>query len=236
MGVRLFNVSAMHCAMADLLPHRFLFRYSFAVAYDAALPRRGKRLLKLPAACRLPDLGSLDGVEPFGDVRLAWNEGGLGISAEVRGKQRPPVVRPDTPTESDGLQVWLDTRNTQNIHRAGRFCHHFCFLPTGAGGKGNQPLAVQLPIARAREDAPDAHFGDVRIAADVTASGYRIEVWIPAAALSGFDPESAPQLGFYYLLQDAEWGQQFPVVGTEFPVAHDPSLWTTIELAPTGAK
>ena len=38
--------------------------------------------------------------------------------------------------------VWIDTRNTQNIHRAGRFCHRFAFLPVGAGGKPDVRLAT----------------------------------------------------------------------------------------------
>ena len=60
--------------------------------------------------------------------------------------------------------------------------------------------------------------------------GYLLEAWIGAEALSGFEPESNPRLGFYYCLRDAELGEQFLAVGREFPFAHDPSLWATLEL------
>ncbi len=54
---------------------------------------------------------------------------------------------------SDGLRVWIDTRDTHNIHRASRFCHQFVFLPTGGGPRLDQPVAEQTLINRARENA-----------------------------------------------------------------------------------
>lgn len=217
--------------MNQLLPHRFLFRYSLPAKYSAKLPLRGKALLKLSAAHALPDFSDLDSATKFGDIRLAWNEQGIGIAVKVTGKSRPTVCRAAIPTETDGLQVWIDTRNTQNIHRASRFCHHFAFLPAGDGPKGDQPSASQLAIARAREDAPQTHINDVQVRSVIADDGYQLETWIPASALHGFDPESTRQLGFYYLLQDSELGQQYPSVGPDFPIAHDPSLWVTVELA-----
>ncbi len=148
--------------MNKLLPHRFLFRYSMPVRRVKQIPRRGKSLLKLPATCTVPEFGELDDHAAFADVRLGWNAAGLGISAQVTGKQKPLDCRLADPTESDGLQIWIDTRNTQNIHRASRFCHHFCLLPSGAGKKSDQASVQQLPIARAREDAPNTHADEIR--------------------------------------------------------------------------
>jgi len=217
--------------MNELLPHRFLFRYSFAVPQVRALPRSGKRLLNLGKNCVLPDFAELEGKENFGDVSLAWNQQGLGISVRVRGKQQPLETRSTEPTESEGLQVWIDTRNARNIHRAGRFCHHFCLLPQGGGKNGRDPLVVQRPIARAREEAPDQHADEIQLVSSVTSSGYLLEAWFPTDALHGFDPEASRELGFYYYLRDSELGEQWLSVGPEFPFAHDPSLWATIELA-----
>ncbi len=218
--------------MNQLLPHRFLFRYSFPVRHVAQVPRRGKSLLKLPAGCALPDFAELDSGKPFAEVRLAWNEAGLAIMAQVDGPPHNFDCRLNEPAESDGLQVWIDTRNTQNIHRAGRFCHHFCLMPAGGGSDGMQPTARQLTIARAREDAPAEHSNEIRVNRRDSAGSYAIEAWIPAAALNGFDPEAAPELGFYYLLRAGELGEQYLSVGPDFPIAHDPSLWSTIELQP----
>jgi len=216
--------------MAAILPTRFLFRYAVSVRYEAKLPRKGARLLDLPADSAWPPFDSLENERPLGDLRLAWNETGFGVSVELRGKKRRPQCSTPLPTMADGLQVWIDTRNTQSIHRASRFCHHFCLLPMG-GGKGQvEPVARQIPIARAREEAPLANSADVLIAANVGRDGYLLEAWFPARTLHGYDPEANPRLGFYFHLRDSELGEQFLSVGPEFPFAHDPSLWATLEL------
>ena len=44
-----------------------------------------------------------------------------------------------------------------------------------------------------------------------------MSVFIPAAALTGFNPADHPQLGFTYFLFDRELGQQYFSVGSEFP-------------------
>jgi hypothetical protein len=216
--------------MPSLLPHRFLFRYSISVRYEAKLPRDGKRLLSLTAAERVPDFASLDDAPTFGDLRLAWNERGIAISVEVTGKRQPLACDPRAPDLSDGLQVWIDTRNTQSIHRASRFCHHFCLLPRGGGRDQSEPLGVQLPIARAKEPTPLADAKEIRLSATVEKTGYLLEAWLPARVLHGYDPESQARLGFYYDLRDSELGEQTLSVGPEFPFAFDPSLWATLEL------
>jgi hypothetical protein len=216
--------------MGSIVPHRFLFRYTFPVRHLQPLPKNGKQLLDLPKECRIPDLSELDRAKPFGELHLAWNEGGLGISVTVSGKKHPLVCDVSFPEEADGLQVWLDTRNTQSIHRASRFCHHFCLFPKEGGSKQNQPIAIQLPMARAREDAPLADSNEIPLSVKITKAGYKLEAWFPAEILNGFDPESNQLIGFYYYLRDAELGEQFLTVGREFPFASDPSLWSTLEL------
>jgi hypothetical protein len=238
--------------MSTIIPHPLLFRYSIPVRYVARLPKRGKSLLNLPDDCLLPNFGDLGGEQEFGRLRAAWNENGIGFSVEVCGKQKPVMCDVGRPEESDGLQVWIDTRNTQSIHRASRFCHHFCFLPAarragdvsplvttgdvkpalpaGTGAANNNAIGIQLPIARAREEAPINRPEQIQVAAQVGKDGYRLEAWLAAEQLHGFDPEANPLLGFYYYLRDAELGEQFLSVGREFPFAHDPSLWSTLEL------
>ncbi|MEX0702054.1 MAG: hypothetical protein WD069_08155 [Planctomycetales bacterium] len=213
------------------LPSPFLFRYAFPVERLDALPRSGKKLLDLPAECALENPSALLGrAQPFGELRVAWNDGGFGVSATVAGKKVPLAANLRQPAEADGLQVWIDTRNTQSIHRAGRYCHHFCLLPAASGSGKIGATVIQMPIARAREETPFADAGRIRTRADATGDGYRLEAWFPAETLHGFDPEASPRLGFYYMLRDAELGEQHLTVGPEFPFAHDPSLWSTLEL------
>lgn len=219
--------------MPGLLPHRFLFRYALPVRYERKLPRSGKRLLGLSADFAFPDFGPLDKVSPIGQLRLGWNEHGLGIAVEVERKRRPPRCAVTSPETSDGLTVFIDTRDTQNIHRASRYCHQFGLFPCGnvsTKADGVDPWAVQIPILRAREEAPRANLADIRLWSTVSKTSYCLESWLPAKVLHGYDPESQPRLGFYFVLRDAELGEQFLSVGADFPFAIDPSLWSTLEL------
>ena len=86
-------------------------------------------------------------------MRAAWSEAGVGFSVRVEGKKHPNWCRETKLEDSDSLQVWIDTRDTHNIHRASRFCHRFVFLPGGAGRNFEQPVADQLLVDRARENA-----------------------------------------------------------------------------------
>jgi hypothetical protein len=214
----------------DLLPYRFLFRYSLPVRYERKLPRSGKRLLDLSADFALPDFGTLEKASQFGQLRLAWNKRGLGISVEVAGKRRPVTCQLNSPETSDGLRVFIDTRNTQNIHRASRYCQQFGLFPRRSVPGDDGPWAVQIPILRAREEAPRANPSEIRQWAEVSKTGYSLESWLPAGVLFGYDPEAQPKLGFYFALRDAELGEQFLTVGADFPYSIDPSLWSTLDL------
>ena len=216
--------------MNHLVPPRFLFRWLFSVSKIGNLPHRSGRLLNLPELCRIPSLGELDSTPNFAEVRLAWSEAGLGLSVDVRGRTRRLKCSSDTPTSSDGLHVWIDTRNTQTIHRASRFCQQFSLLPSGSGRTGTDPLAIAIPLARAREDALLADSSLIRAQSDLSSGGYWLDVWLPAEVLVGFDPAQHPQLGFHYTVRDNELGEQSLAVGSEFPYASDPSLWQTIQL------
>lgn len=216
--------------MAAILPPAFLFRYEFPVRLVEELSGPDSVSEHLIEADRLPSPRELNAETEFADVRLGWNSKGFACAVEVMGKSAPLDCRFDHPTESDGLQLWIDTRNTQSIHRAGRFCHHFVFLPVGGGRGRKQPVAAQLPIARAREESPLVDSAVLGVAADVRTDGYSLRVWLPAETMHGFDPEASPKLGFYYAVRDAELGVQTLTVGDEFPYAHDPSLWSTLEL------
>lgn len=223
--------------MSDVIPPAFAFRFAFPVPRVEKLPRRGKRLLNLDESCRLTHPGAgLDFKPSNVDVRAGWNDNGIGLSAEISGKEHPPVSNPDRPDETDGIQFWLNTRSTRTIHRANRLCHTFCLLPNGDGKDGLSPLVRQLPIARASEDAPIFPPDAFRSASQTTADGYRVEAWIPANCLNGFDPEESPQLGFYWMLRDSEIGDRTLTVDTAFPFVGDPSLWQLLELSASTAE
>ncbi len=215
----------------QLLPAHFLFRLSYPCVYRKAMPLPGEdRLLDLPAECRIDNLASLDDRRNFATVALAWNETGLGFQVEVRGKDQLAQGDAQRPRGADGAMLWLDTRDTRNIHRASRYCHHFFFLPTGGGPEHDEPAAGQLAIHRALNDAPLCRPEQIAFHAQRTKGGYILEAFLPAAVLNGFDRETNPRLGFFYSVRDAELGEQTLSLGPDFPYWEDPSLWSTLEL------
>lgn len=220
-----------------VVPHRFLFRFSIPVPHIEKRSGTAQPFLDLEDAPFFPDLNPLDEAASFAKIQAGWNENGIGFRVSVTGKKMPIAEIPDEPRESDGFQLWLDTRNTQSIHRASRFCHHFAFLPgptasTGRGKKNGAGSAYQFAIALAKEDATSNRAGLLRAGSKHVAGGYVLDTWLPAETLTGYEPTANPLIGFYYVVRDAELGEQFLAVGRDFPFDHDPSLWSTLELTP----
>lgn len=219
-----------------LIPSAFLFRYSSPCrrVTGKTLDAAGK----LGPEHRVPSFGSLDrpgdlerpGGRGFADLRVAWNDEGLYVSLQVTGKRQPLWCRSSRIEDSDGLQLWIDTRDTHNVHRASRFCHRIAFLAGGAGRRLDEPGAALLAINRARESPRPIPDGAIKVASQINTDGYRLHAQIPGQTLTGFDPSEHPKLGFYYVVIDRELGWQTYSLGPEFPVFEDPSLWGTLEL------
>jgi len=178
----------------------------------------------------LPSFGELESRRLFGDLRVAWSEDGLSFSLRVQGKKQTPWCRASRAEDSDGLHVWIDTRDTHNIHRASRFCHRFLFLPFGGGRRRDEPVATLVPINRAREQPKPLGQTVPSVLSEKRVDGYALKAHIPAAAMTGFDASEHPRLGFTYAVIDRELGWQTFTVGPEYPFTEDPSLWGTLEL------
>jgi hypothetical protein len=103
-------------------------------------------------------------------------------------------------------------------------------MPTGAGSRLDQPVAQWLPINRAREQPRAIAPGQLQVRSQRRPDGYTLDILIPAAALTGFDPAEHPRLGFNYALSDRELGPQTLSAGSPLPFDEDPSLWPTLEL------
>lgn len=218
-------------ANVPLIPHSFLFRVAYPCRYVAEVPREdADQLLDLGEECRIDNFAAMDERCNFADLRLAWNETGLAVQLEVRGKDEPPRGDADRPRSSDGLTLWVDTRDARASHRASRWCHQFHFLPAGGGPDRDEPVVVQTKINRALHDAPLGAPSAVPFACAPVKGGYLLEAFLTAAVLNGFDPEQNPRLGFFYAVHDAEKGDQVLSVGADFPYWEDPSLWSVLEL------
>ncbi|QDT42947.1 hypothetical protein Pan241w_30420 [Gimesia alba] len=207
----------------SIIPHSFYFRHSVSVPEIKVIPRKRGQLLKLPKSALIPDLNFKAKTDHWGEIRIGWNNNGLGISLKVKQKQHPT-------TDAEYFNVWIDTRDTKTIHRANRYCHFFQFRPVVNAPNQSQPGCTQLTINRAQADARQSDLSKIQLWSKIESTGYELEAWIPASELTGFDPGSYPQMGFYYTIFDSELGEQFMTVDQELPIGQDPSLWATMRL------
>ncbi len=212
----------------SLLPKRFLYRFSIPCLHRDPLWTGHSE--GLDARYRLVNFAELEGRAMHADVRAAWSEAGLAFTVVVQGKQQPPWCRANRLEDSDGVLLWIDTRDVHNVHRASRFCHGFLLLPTGGGNRLADPIAQWVPINRAREHPRPVESSDLEVLSRRTRDGYVLDVLLRAGALTGFDPREHPRLGFNYLVVDRELGEQTLSAGSPMPFQEDPSLWATLEL------
>lgn len=217
--------------MPAIVPYHFLVRLAHPCPYVAKMPlARAEHVVDLPAAARVDNHAGLAEQDNYADVRLAWNELGLGVQVTVTGKEQEPQGDIARPRTSDGLTLWIDTRGDRTSHRASRTCHQFHLLANGGDTLDGAPAFVQTKINRAIQDAPLCHAGDILFRGKMLKTGYRLEAFLPADELNGYDPEQYPQLGMYYAVRDQELGDQYLSVNSDFPFADDPSLWATLNL------
>ncbi len=208
------------------IPRRAFFNFSWACPYREEPPSTDGELQNWGEQFRVPDLMAIDGRVAFADVYAAWNERGLYFFANFR-KAAAARVDGRRPLEGDGLQIWVDTRDVRNAHRASRYCHHFYFLP---GKDKRKSRGGQVRIRHARAHAKLCEPEELPSACRVHGIGYGMEVHLPAEKLTGFDPEEIRRLGFTYVLKDQKLGRQYWTADEPLPVSYDPSLWGTIEL------
>ena len=212
----------------QLLPPSFLFR--FAVPCRFVKPAWSAKGIELGDEFVLPNFTALDDAPQRVVMRVGWNEQGMLFSATIPGKKQAPWCRDSRIEESDGLYLWVDTRDTHNIHRASRFCHQFVFLPTGGGHRQDEPVAELIAINRARENPKPVRPGTLRAAYHKMKDGYRLDGHIPAAALTGFEPAENQKLGFNWAVVDREIGEHTFCCPPGLPYREDPSTWGTLEL------
>ncbi len=217
----------MSNAIVSQVPKNLLFRYRLNCHRLESQPTG---CFELPASYELPHLSQFEGQAKFADVRMGWHEEGLYVTVTVMGKKQSLWCRESQLMESDGIQLWIDTRDTHNVHRATKFCHWMMMMPTGGGGSKDKPVTSVLKINRSREDSPTINRFKVEIASKVTADGYHLSAFLPGRGLHGWDTVDHRHLGFNYAIVDRELGWQTLAIGPELPIAEDPSLWQSLKL------
>jgi hypothetical protein len=209
------------------IPSRSFFKFASRCPFRAEPPVIDGVITEWSEEYRVPDLGGIEGGQSFAEFYMAWNDDGLYFALELRGDASLDAQM-KRPLRGDGLQIWVDTRDVRDAHRASRFCHHFYFLP----GKGRRkPIGGQVRLRRARAHSRLCETQDLSVATRGRKKAFSMEIHIPAHALTGFDPGENNRLGFTYLLRDRKLGRQYWTADDPLPVSYDPSLWGTVILS-----
>ena len=186
---------------------------------------------RLPDEAELPGLGtSVSGQNSFAKLRMAVSDSALFVSAYVTGKRQSLWCRETVLENSDGLHLWIDTRNSRDVHRATRFCHRLIFAPMGRGAKYQQACAGWVPINRAKENSKPPTEKSLGVHAAVGPGGYEVHAAVAWNGLTGFDRNDFPIVGFYAAVLDRELGWQSLGLSPPYPVTEDPSIWCELNL------
>ena len=216
---------------ASLIDPAFLFRFGVDLQRHDLKWSPGKGL-RLPESCRLAwpqTVNEPTGSEPP-DLRMAWDDAGIGITTSVRGKRSAAWCRDSRPEDSDGVGLWIDTRGSAGVHRASKYCHRFAILPAGGGSQRSDACVVWLPVHRARANPKPVDADKLSVHAVERHDGYDLSAFFPAAQLTGYDPGNHGRISIHVALRDRELGDRHLTIGDPYPVEEDPSLWTAATL------
>jgi len=173
----------------------------------------------------LPNTSSLCAEESFAEIFMGWNEEGLEICVKI-GVPFQSVRYPAIEL-GDSIELFIDTRDVKTTGFNTRFCHHFFFLPEGVDGH----FAGEITHFRTEDTHPLCDANELKIKSLIKRTSYTTNIFIPIHCLYGYDPTQFNRLGFSYRINRAGgFPQHFSVVGEDFPLEQQPSLWASLKL------
>ena len=217
-----------------LLAPRFLFRFAVPVLRREPIWKAGG--VELDESYRLLNLGGTGRRHRGPRTRVCRRADGVE-------RRRPGVQRARRRQEAAGVVPRRPARRQRRVASVDRHAGDAQHSPrepllpslrVSAGRRRtrqDEPVADQLLINRARENARPIRPRELQVASRVTKTGYWLAAFVPAVALAGYDPQQHRQIGFTYAVYDRELGLQTFATGPAFPFDEDPTCWAALELA-----
>lgn len=182
-------------------------------------------LQALPARYLLPSTQALTGEKTIAKIFLGWHEEGLAITAEVR-RPTTHVAFPDI-RKGDSLELFFDTRDIKTSGYNTKFCHHFFFLPREIEGK-QKGEKTHFRTEDCHDLCPPQ---SLQLDVKETQRSHKYSIFIPKAALQGYEPLQSERLGFSYRISAfGTPGQHFAALSSVYPIEEQPSLWASLSL------
>jgi hypothetical protein len=192
------------------------------------LPPLDGGLRRWPPEGLLPDLTGLHDQVAFGRAWAGWSPQGLAFAFDVEAGH-DLWGDPDHPYRSDGVEVWVDTRDSRDAKKPTPYCHHLVVV---AGAQG--AVAVGLRVGGSAPPDERERLGHVRAEArggTGRARGrYGLEVFLAAEAMDGYAPLESGSVGLAYRLRSSRRAVQDLSFGDAFPLWRNPSLWRSARL------
>ncbi len=193
-----------------LLPLHF-----FAMTLEA---KEGKKL-------ELPSTADFLGEGSFADLAFLWERKGILIEVKVR-KPFEEAVYPEF-SKGDSVELFLDTRDLKTAGFATKFCHHFLFLPQEVQGIQCQ----EISRFRTEDSHPLCNPSELSCKTEFSKKGFKMQIFLAATTLFGYDPASFSRLGFTYRINaPGRDPQHFSISSHYYKIEQNPSLWSTITL------
>lgn len=216
-------------------------RPTVKIPYLAAAPRLNGELSDWPASARLPNVRA---VKSMGSERsklappailVGWREEGLYLAFEVFDDHVSAAPADGWWWSKDSIEFWISTQPTKADQATYDVnCHHFFFVPVdfpsrdGIGGVIGQWYVPGSAIHATLVPHPEA-----KSAIRVLADRYVVEIFIPAKALTGFDPAHQNGMAFNAQVRNYEQSAEYYWSAPKVVVTQArPNTWGTVYLEP----
>jgi len=186
--------------------------------FDVTLTfKKGKKLALIDSK------GEFLGEESFSELLVSFSEEGVSLQLKVSKPFEKAVFKEIE--KGDGFEFFIDTRGVKEALIIHKYCHHFLFLPKEVDGI----WGVEVTKFRQGDKRELARKESLKVESLFSKSGYKMDIFIPADSLFGYDLSDSTSLKIAYIVHRGSLRPNyFPKSGEEFTISSHPSLWANV--------